>query len=174
MTQNLSKKIFNYSINKEKEINNINNNSKTLTFIGHNNNNGISTQESDKYATKEYRIFQNYQQNILEKFNKRRNVILFVDNFEKNEDNVKYINQINTIIPTSKSPIIILTNNLSLFTDNQIIGSTSFQNRYIPHQIENEGIKQKENVFYLTFLIIYFSIFIPTVNFDFKIKRRKY
>lgn len=169
MTQNLSKKIFNGSINKEKEINNINNSSKTLTFIGHNNN-GVSTQESDKYATNEYKIFQNYQQNILEKFNKRRNVILFVDNFEKNEDNSKYINQINTIIPTSKSPIIILTNNLSLFTDNQIIGSTSFQNRYIPHQIENEGIKQKENVIYMTFLIIYFFIFIPTVNFDFKIK----
>ena len=140
--------------------------SKTLTFIGHSNSDNIPFQESDKYYTKESKIFQNYQQNILEKFNKRRNVILFVDNLEKNDDNIKYINQINNIIPTSKSPIIILTNNLSLFTDNNIMGNATFQSRYIPEQIENEGIKNKENIIYLTFLILFFLVFIPKVNFD--------
>ena len=171
MTQNISKNLLNIKNNKDIGINIFDNlSSQTLTFIGHNNKNCEPSQESDQYSSKEYKIFQNYQQNILEKFNKRRNVILFVDNFEKNEDNIKYINQINTIIPTSKSPIIILTNNLSIFTDNQIIGSTSFQNRYIPHQIENEGINQKENVIYITFLIIYFLIFIPKVSFEYKIK----
>ena len=165
MTQTLSEKILEKN-NKEKndEINILSN--KTLTFIGHENSNCISSQESDKCSTQEYQIFQNYQQNILEKFNKRRNVILFVDNFEKNEENIKYINQINSIIPTSKSPIIILTNNLSLLTDNLVIGSTSFQTRYIPYQIENEGIKQKENVIYMTFLIIYFLVFIPIAKFE--------
>ena len=79
----------------------------------------------------------NYQQNILEKFNKRKNVILFLDDFEENEENEKYINQINSIIPDSKSPIIILTNNLSLFV-NSLIGNINSQIKYIPYQKENE------------------------------------
>jgi hypothetical protein len=166
MTQSLTEKILLEKNNKQKneEMNILA--SKTLTFIGHSNNDCKSSQESDKLNTEEYKIFQNYQQNILEKYNKRRNVILFVDNFENNEDNVKYINQINSIIPTSKSPIIILTNNLSFFIDNVNIGNTGFQTRYIPSQIENEGIKQKENVIYLTFMIIYFLVYVPTANFD--------
>ena len=87
----------------------------------------------------------NYQQNILEKFNKRKNVILFLDNFEDNEENnIKYIKQINGIIPTSKSPIIILTNNLYLLSNNLVFGNSAFQSRYIPYQIENEGISHKE------------------------------
>ncbi len=169
MTQSLSKKILGKNNDqKDNEINILA--SKTLTFIGHNNNNDCKlSQENDKLNTEEFKIFQNYQQNILEKFNKRRNVILFVDNFERNDDNIKYINQINAIIPTSKSPIIILTNNLPFFSDNLIIGNTSFQTRYIPHQIENEGIQQKENVIYLTFMIIYFLVFVPTANLEKKI-----
>ena len=155
--------------NKKDEISILS--SKTLTFIGHSNNNGIFSQESDKTTSTEYKIFQNYIQNILEKFNKRKNLILFVDTFDKNDDNIKYINQINTIIPTSKSPIIILTNNLYTFTDNLVIGNKSFHTRYIPYQIENEGIKQKENVIYMTFLILYFLVFIPQVNFDKKVNK---
>ena len=89
-----------------------------------------------------------------------------MDNFEKNDDNIKYINQINTIIPTSKSPIIILTNNISIFTDSSNGGNTNFHTRYFPYQIENEGINQKENIIYMTFLILYFEIFIPKANFD--------
>ena len=140
--------------------------SKTLTFIVHSFSSGIASQENNKSIYNEYKIFQNFQQNILENFNKRKNVILFVDNFDKNDDNIKYINQINTIIPTSKSPIIILTNNLYIFTDNLVIGNTSFHTRYFPYQIENEGIKQKENIIYMTFLILYFLVFIPQTNFD--------
>ena len=170
-TQSLTNKII-LGKNRQKDDLDILTN-KTLTFIGHSNSNYVLSQESDKITTKEYKIFENYKQNILEKFNKRRNVILFVDNFEKNDDNVKYINQINTIIPTSKSPIIILTNNLNLFTDNLIIGNTSFQTRYFPHQLDNEGIKQKENVIYMTFLIIYFSVFIPKANLDLDKKENK-
>ena len=161
MTQAFSKR---KNKDKKDDINILS--SKTLTFIGHGNNNGIFSQESDKTTSTEYKIFQNYIQNILEKFNKRKNLILFVDTFDKNDDNIKYINQINTIIPTSKSPIIILTNNLYTFTDNLVIGNKSFHTRYIPYQIENEGIKQKENVIYMTFLILYFLVFIPQVNFD--------
>ena len=170
-TQNRTIKI---TVSKKNSQNNEKINfSKTLTFIGHSNSDTIPSQESGKHNTKEFKIFQNYQQNILEKFNKRRNVILFVDNFEKNDDNIKYINQINNIIPTSKSPIIILTNNLSLFTDNTLIGNNSFQTRYLPHQIENEGIKQKENVIYLTFFILYFLLFIPKAIFDTKNKKEE-
>ena len=160
-TQALSKKIIQNKNRKMKEdvLSNT-----LLTFIGHNNSNEIETQEknSDNNNSKEYTISKNYQQNILEKFNKRKNVILFLDNFEDNEENnIKYINQINGIIPSSKSPIIILTNNLYLLSNNLVIGNSTFQNRYIPYQIKNEGISQKENVIYTTFLIIYFIAFFP-------------
>ena len=87
-------------------------------------------------------------------------MILFLDDFEENEENEKYINQINSIIPDSKSPIIILTNNLSLFM-NSLIGNINSQIKYIPYQIENEGINQKENIIYMTLLIIYFIGFFP-------------
>ena len=164
MTQNISKKIL-----EKEEINRLF--SGGLTFIGHNNNYFSSSQGNEITISKESQIFQNYQQNILKKFNKRRNVILFVDNLDKNDDNIKYINQINTIIPTSKSPIIILTNNLSIFTDNFVIGNTSFHTRYIQHQIDNEGIKEKENIIYMTFLILYFTVFIPKANIEDKIEK---
>ena len=165
-TQNLSKKM----INKKNKTNDILSNT-ILTFIGHNSNEEINSQQNnDNNNSKVYNIAKDYQQNILEKFNKRRNLILFVDNFEENEDNIKYVNQINSLIPNSKSPIIILTNNLPLFTNNLIIGNTSFQTRYIPHQIENEGIIQKENIIYITFLIIYFISFFPNFNLKKEIK----
>ena len=165
-TQNLSKKM----INKKNKANDILSNT-ILTFIGHNSNEEINSQQNnDNNNSKAYNIAKDYQQNILEKFNKRRNLILFVDNFEENEDNIKYVNQINSLIPNSKSPIIILTNNLPLFTNNLIIGNTSFQTRYIPHQIENEGIIQKENIIYITFLIIYFISFFPNFNLKKEIK----
>jgi len=165
-TQNLSKKM----INKKNKTNDILSNT-ILTFIGHNSNEEINSQQNnDNNNSKAYNIAKDYQQNILEKFNKRRNLILFVDNFEENEDNIKYVNQINSLIPNSKSPIIILTNNLPLFTNNLIIGNTSFQTRYIPHQIENEGIIQKENIIYITFLIIYFISFFPNFNLKKEIK----
>ena len=165
-TQNLSKKM----INKKNKTNDILSNT-ILTFIGHNSNEEINSQQNnDNNNSKAYNIAKDYQQNILEKFNKRRNLILFVDNFEENEDNIKNINQINSLIPNSKSPIIILTNNLPLFTNNLIIGNTSFQTRYIPHQIENEGIIQKENIIYITFLIIYFISFFPNFNLKKEIK----
>ena len=165
-TQNLSKKM----INKKNKTNDILSNT-ILTFIGHNSKEEINSQQNnDNNNSKAYNIAKDYQQNILEKFNKRRNLILFVDNFEENEDNIKYVNQINSLIPNSKSPIIILTNNLPLFTNNLIIGNTSFQTRYIPHQIENEGIFQKENIIYITFLIIYFISFFPNFNLKKEIK----
>ena len=165
-TQNLSKKM----INKKNKTNDILSNT-ILTFIGHNSNEEINSQQNnDNNNSKAYNIAKDYQQNILEKFNKRRNLILFVDNFEENEDNIKYVNQINSLIPNSKSPIIILTNNLPLFTNNLIIGNTSFQTRYIPHQIENEGIIQKENIIYITFLIIYFISFFPNFHLKKEIK----
>ena len=160
-TQALSKKIIQ---NKNRKIKEDVLSNTLLTFIGHNSSNEIETQENNSCNnnSKEYIISKNYQQNILEKFNKRKNVILFLDNFEDNEEsNIKYINQINGIIPTSKSPIIILTNNLYLLSNNLIFGNSTFQSRYIPYQIENEGISQKENVIYITFLIIYFMAFFP-------------
>ena len=160
-TQDLSKKI----INKNKGNNILSN--TILTFIGHNSEEIKSQNINENNNSKEYNIAQNYQQNILEKFNKRQNLILFVDNFEENEDNIKYINQINSLIPNSRSPIIILTNNLSLFTNNLIIGNKSFQTRYIPYQIINEGVIQKEHVIYITFLIMYFISFFP----NFKLKK---
>ena len=127
-----------------------------MTFIGHNSTDDINIQENDQTNdSQEYIIAKNYEQNILEKFNKRKNVILFVDTFEETEENIKYINQINSIIPNSKSPIIILTNNLSLFNNYNL------QEKYIPYQIENEGIYKKENIIYITFFIIYFTAFFP-------------
>ena len=110
-----------------------------LTYIGHNNETKINLNNKN---SNEYIISKNYQQNILAKFNKRRNLILFLDNFEENEENIKYINQINGIIPNSKSPIIILTNNISLFR-NLLIKDNS---NYLIEQIKNEGIIQKQNV----------------------------
>ena len=152
-TQAFSKKILQNKDNLSQSI---------LTFIGHNNSNEMGDAEnSKKKSSKEYKISKNYQQNVLQKFNKRKNVILFLDNFDENEENIKYINQINSIIPDSKSPLIILTNNLSLFTNNLNNGNNSTLIKYIPEQIENEGIFQKENVIFMTFLIIYFIAFFP-------------
>ena len=165
-TQALSKKILQ---NKNRNLKEDILSNTLLTFIGHNNSNELESQEknSDNNNSKEYIISKTYQQNILEKFNKRKNVIIFLDNFEDNEDNnIKYINQINGIIPTSKSPIIILTNNLYLFSNNLVIGNSAFQSRYIPYQIENEGISQKENVIYITFLIIYLNAFFPKAEIE--------
>ena len=159
-TQAISKKIL-----QNKNRNKINDalSNTLLTFIGHSSSNEIESQENNSNSnnSSESIIARNYQQNILEKFNKRKNVILFLDNFEENEENMKYINQINGIIPTSKSPIIILTNNLYFFSNNLSIGNSTFQTRYMPYQIENEGVSQKENVIYTTFLIIYLTSFFP-------------
>ena len=167
-TQALSKKILQNKKNKIKNDDKLSN--TILTFIGHDTDNELNSQDSENIDnSKEYLIAQNYQQNVLENFNKRKNLILFVDNFEDNEENKKYINQINTLIPNSKSPIIILTNNLPSFTDNLILGSTSFQTRYIPCQIKNEGITKKENIIYMTFLILYFTTFFPNPEFKKKI-----
>ena len=141
------------------KINGISSNN-LLTFIGHNSPKEIQINK-DNYS-KEYIIAKNYKQNILEKFNKRKNVILFLDNFDENEDNIKYINQINSIIPNSQSPIIILTNNLSLFMNHL----TNENSNYFLHQIENEGIFQKENIIYMTFLIMYFHLFFPKIELE--------
>ena len=144
-----------------KNMNQINENlsQNLLTYIGHNNE---IKKNINNINSNEYIISKRYQQNILAKFNKRKNLILFLDNFEDNEENIKYINQINGIIPNSKSPIIILTNNISLFK-NLLIKENS---NYLIHQIKNEGITQKENVIYMTFLIIYFNSFFPLVEFE--------
>ena len=71
-TQNLSKKM----INKKNKTNDILSNT-ILTFIGHNSNEEINSQQNnDNNNSKAYNIAKDYQQNILEKFNKRRNLIL--------------------------------------------------------------------------------------------------
>ena len=164
-TQDLSKKLLENRIKANKSEEALSN--TMLTFIGHNSTDEINSQENEQANnSKEFVIAKNYEQNILEKFNKRKNVILFVDNFEENEDNIKYLSQINSMIPNSKSPIIILTNNLSLFNNsnnnsNPVITNNNFQTRYIPYQIGNEGINNKENIIYITFLIIYFISFFP-------------
>ena len=138
-----------------------------LTFIGHGSDDDINAQEKEENNdTKEFEIAKKYQQNVLKKFNKRKNVILFVDNFEESEENKKYIYQINSIISDSKSPIIILTNNINLLSDPISFGNYSFGNKYIPYQIENEGISQKENIIYMTFIIIYFIVFFPETEIE--------
>ena len=160
--KNVSKTQSTQAFSKKALQNKDNLSQSILTFIGHNNSNEMEDAEnSEKKISKEYKIAKNYQQNILQKFNKRKNVILFLDNFEENEENIKYINQVNSIIPDSKSPLIILTNNLSLFTNNLNYGNNSTLLKYIPEQIENEGIFQKENVIFMTFLIIYCTAFFP-------------
>ena len=154
-TQTLTKKLLKAKNKKNKNEEPQSN--TLLTFIGHGSSEEIDTQEkNEKNESKESIIAQNYKQNILEKFNKRKNVILFVDTFEDNEDNIKYVNQISSLIPNSRSPIIILTNNISLFNFSQ--------KKYKLFQIENEGIEKKENIIYMTFLIIYCMIFLPNVD----------
>ena len=134
----------------------------SITFLGHDIRDNISnSQDSWKIGT---RIFENFRQNILNKFDKRRNnIIIFVDPFYPNEEiNSKYIASISSMVPNSKSPIIILTNNLSLFTEK----SQGFLSNFTFHYLENEGINQKENIIYTTLLIIYFLLFIPKLNED--------
>ena len=134
----------------------------SLTFLGHDIRDNIpNSQDSWKTGTK---IFENFQQNILNKFDKRRNnIITFVDPLYSNEEiNSKYITSISCMVPNSKSPIIILTNNLSLFIEK----TQNFLSNFIFYCIENEGINQKENIIYTTLLIIYFLLFIPKLNED--------
>ena len=162
-TQALSKRLL--QTNKNKNDDSFSN--TILTFIGHNSSEEIGAKENNENNnSKEYIISKNYQQNVLEKFNKRKNLVLFVDNFDDNEENCKYINQINALIPNSRSPIIILTNNLYRLVDALKLGNSSFHKRYMQHQIENEGIIQKENVIYMTFLIIYFFSFFPKAELE--------
>ena len=156
-TQTLTKKLLKNKSNKNNNKIDESATNTLLTFIGHGSSEEIDDQENNEINnSRESIIAKNYQQNILEKFNKRKNVILFVDTFEDNEDNNKYINQINSMIPNSKSPILILTNNISLFTFSQ--------KKYKLFQIENEGIAKKENIIYMTFLIIYCTIFFPKIE----------
>ena len=134
----------------------------SITFLGHEIIDSISnSQDNWKIGTK---IFENFQQNILNKFDKRRNnIITFVDPLYPNEEiNSKYITSISYMIPNSKSPIIILTNNLSLFTEK----TQNFLSNFTFHYLENEGIIQKENIIYSTLLIIYFLLFIPKFKED--------
>ena len=134
----------------------------SITFLGHDIRDNISnSQDSWKIGT---RIFENFRQNILNKFDKRRNnIITFVDPLYPNDEiNSKYIASISSMVPNSKSPIIILTNNLSLFSEK----SQGFLSNFTFHYLENEGINQKENIIYTTLLIIYFLLFIPRLNED--------
>lgn len=70
-TQDLSKKLLQNRIKANKSEEALSN--TILTFIGHNSTDEINSQENEQANnSKEFVIAKNYEQNILEKFNKRK------------------------------------------------------------------------------------------------------
>ena len=79
-TQTLTKKLLKNKSNKNNNKIDESATNTLLTFIGHGSSEEIDDQENNEINnSRESIIAKNYQQNILEKFNKRKNVILFVD-----------------------------------------------------------------------------------------------
>ena len=130
------------------------NNSRTISILGKENN---SSSSSVLRNSQEYQILENFKQNIFTSYCKKKTLILISDFFNMTDENKDYLNQIIKKIPDSKCPIIILTNNLSLFNSKNGFYN---QNNFEFFKIENEGYYHKENIIYTISLIIYLHLYL--------------
>jgi len=102
----LSDSAFNSNL-KEKNKNFINGGS-----FSNNNSNMISNKEITKYFaqdTKERKIYNNINSNLIKFLNKKKTLILLSDSFSNFEESKSYINSIIGKINDTKCPIVILT-----------------------------------------------------------------
>ena len=133
-------------INTQRNLNYLNSQSSIISEGSNYNNNSI-----------EYKSFDMLQKNIFNIAKTKKTLILIVDTFTPNDENNKlYLSNIIAKIPKTKCPIIILTNNLSIFhTISPPVNICNFSF----HKIINEGYNNN-SLIYLISLLLYLHIFI--------------
>lgn len=106
----------------------------------------------------EYKMFDNFQRNIFDISLSKRTLILIVDTFSPIDDeNKQYLSNIISKIPSTKCPIVILTNNLSIFNS---ISPPSNISHFDFYKIDNEEKENIPNLIYLLVILIYFHLYI--------------
>ena len=144
---NLEKLSFSQNNSKES-------NSRTISILGKENN---STTSSINRNSQEYIVLENFKQNVFNICIKKKTLILISDSLNMNDENKEYLNQIIKKIPDSKCPIVILTNNLSLFNSkNGFYNQVNFEF----YKIENEGYEHKDNIIYSITLFIFLHLYL--------------
>ena len=129
-------------------------NSRTISILGKENN---STTSSINRNSQEYIVFENFKQNVFNICLKKKTLILISDFLNMNDENKEYLNQIIKKIPDSKCPIVILTNNLSLFNSkNGFYNQVNFEF----YKIENEGYEHKDNIIYSITIFIFLHLYL--------------
>lgn len=123
-----------------------------ISKANHSNNPNI-----DK-NTNEYKIFENFQNNLFDISLNKKTLILITDTFTPvDDDNRNYLSSIISKIPSTKCPIIILTNNLSIFTS---ISPPSNIYHFSFYKIEDEGKNHKLIIIFTIALILYFHLYV--------------
>ena len=106
----------------------------------------------------EYKMFDNFQRNIFDISLSKRTLILIVDTFSPVDDeNKQYLSNIISKIPATKCPIVILTNNLSIFNS---ISPPSNISHFDFYKIDNEEKENIPHLIYLLVILIYFHLYI--------------
>ena len=144
---NLEKLSFSQNNSKES-------NSRTISILGKENN---STTSSINRNSQEYIVLENFKQNVFNICLKKKTLILISDSLNMSDENKEYLNQIIKKIPDSKCPIVILTNNLSLFNSkNGFYNQVNFEF----YKIENEGYEHKDNIIYSITIFIFLHLYL--------------
>ena len=119
--------------------------------------NHANAQNIDK-TTNEYKVFENFQSNLFDISFNKKTLILITDTFTPvDDDNRNYLSSIISKIPSTKCPIIILTNNLSIFTS---ISPPSNIYHFSFYKIEDEGKNHKLIITFTIALILYFHLYV--------------
>ena len=153
---NLTSLADNKEKNNDLDINNVSNISSQYVPMNDDNNGNNSV---------EYNAFKNFQNNINDITMNKRTLILIRDSFTPNDENNKeYLRSIISKIPKTKCPIIILTNNLSIFyTISPPFNICTFSF----YKITNESYTNNSIIIYLISFVIYLHIYIkPSISND--------
>ena len=116
----------------------------------------------------ENKIFNVIKQNIYNIFNNKKTLLLIVDSFDEDDNNYNknYLKEICNKINESKIPIVLLTNNLNIFLNNNNENFDFFK-------IENEEFENKENIIFYISNIIILHLFLNIENFNENIEKLK-
>ncbi len=116
----------------------------------------------------ENKIFNVIKQNIYNIFNNKKTLLLIVDSFDEDDNNYNknYLKEICNKINESKIPIVLLTNNLNIFLNNNNENFDFFK-------IENEEFENKENIIFYISNIIILHLFLNIENFNENVEKLK-
>ena len=131
---------------------------------------GKSQKTSNENNNLDNKIFNVIKQNIYNIFNNKKTLLLIVDSFDEDDDfnnNKNYFKEICNKINESKIPIILLTNNLNVFLNNQ--NNENFD----IFKIENEEFENKENIIFYISNIIILHLYLNIENFNENIEKLK-